>query len=150
MDILYFILLLLLISIVYQALCRRTKLPLPPGPVGSFITGIKNDLPSSEPWKTYATWSGDYQSTSSSPSPALHSHLPSQALSSPSKSTTPAPSSLILRGQSTTSSPSAPTSTRTGHMLGCSTMYARGGRVCSTSRQRIRDTKSITDFWPMV
>lgn len=35
------------------------RLPLPPGPRGSFIYGIKRLLPKSEPWKTYATWS-DY------------------------------------------------------------------------------------------
>jgi len=74
MDILSFFLLLLFIVIVSRVFHQRTTLPLPPGPVGSFFTGIKDHLPSSEPWKAYAAWSDDYQSMSSLPSPPLDSH----------------------------------------------------------------------------
>ncbi|KAJ7464867.1 cytochrome P450 [Mycena galericulata] len=35
---------------------RQSTLPLPPGPRGSIIAGVKADLPKSEPWKTYAKW----------------------------------------------------------------------------------------------
>ncbi|KAL0576540.1 hypothetical protein V5O48_005432 [Marasmius crinis-equi] len=49
----------------HQALLlRRQKtlgLPLPPGPKGTFLTGVKDQIPSS-PWKKYAQWARDFQS----------------------------------------------------------------------------------------
>ena len=83
MNILYYFLLLLLVFLVRRAFHERTKLPLPPGPVGSYFTGIKDDLPSSEPWKTYATWSNDYESTSVSFSsrPFAHAASPGPIIS---------------------------------------------------------------------
>uniref|UniRef100_A0A8H8CER6 Cytochrome P450 n=1 Tax=Psilocybe cubensis TaxID=181762 RepID=A0A8H8CER6_PSICU len=42
-------------------LSKRRK-PLPPGPKGSFFSGVKDKLPSTEPWKTYAAWSSEFAS----------------------------------------------------------------------------------------
>ncbi|KAJ7149440.1 cytochrome P450 [Mycena crocata] len=39
---------------------RHSRLPLPPGPRGSLFTGVKSELPKSEPWKTYAAWGARY------------------------------------------------------------------------------------------
>ncbi|KAJ6500993.1 cytochrome P450 [Mycena vulgaris] len=36
--------------------------PLPPGPTGNLLTGIKAKLPRSEPWRTYAAWGAHYGS----------------------------------------------------------------------------------------
>ncbi|KAJ6479873.1 cytochrome P450 [Mycena vulgaris] len=41
---------------------RRPSLPLPPGPTGNLLTGIKAKLPRSEPWRTYAAWGAHYGS----------------------------------------------------------------------------------------
>ncbi|CAA7257444.1 unnamed protein product [Cyclocybe aegerita] len=41
---------------------KRPRQHLPPGPLGSYLYGVKNQLPSSEPWKTYAKWSETYRS----------------------------------------------------------------------------------------
>ncbi|KAF4616877.1 hypothetical protein D9613_008925 [Agrocybe pediades] len=35
---------------------------LPPGPTGKLFSGVKSQLPSSEPWKTYRAWSKQYAS----------------------------------------------------------------------------------------
>ncbi|KAJ7723729.1 cytochrome P450 [Mycena maculata] len=39
---------------------RPTNLPLPPGPRGKLFSGVKDQLPKSEPWKTYAQWGANY------------------------------------------------------------------------------------------
>ncbi|KAJ7117145.1 cytochrome P450 [Mycena epipterygia] len=39
---------------------QQRTLPLPPGPRGNLFTGIKSQLPKSEPWKTYAAWGTHY------------------------------------------------------------------------------------------
>ncbi|KAF8231177.1 cytochrome P450 [Tricholoma matsutake] len=48
---------IIIASYVYLRSFRR--LPLSPGPQGHFFRGVKHLLPTSEPWKTYATWA-DY------------------------------------------------------------------------------------------
>ncbi|TEB35419.1 cytochrome P450 [Coprinellus micaceus] len=39
---------------------KHTRLQLPPGPRGSLIFGVKQILPTIEPWKTYARWSEEF------------------------------------------------------------------------------------------
>lgn len=46
----------------YSRWTRTTKLPLPPGPPGLPILGNILDAPSNFQWKTYATWSKQYDS----------------------------------------------------------------------------------------
>lgn len=36
--------------------------PLPPGPQGGYFAGVRDQLPSTEPWKTYAAWSTQFTS----------------------------------------------------------------------------------------
>ncbi|KAF8878783.1 cytochrome P450 [Infundibulicybe gibba] len=38
------------------------RLPLPPGPHGSLLFGVKHQLPKSEPWKTYFSWGEQFES----------------------------------------------------------------------------------------
>ncbi|KAJ7595334.1 cytochrome P450 [Mycena floridula] len=57
------LLLVLLLAAVWLLSLRRSrsKLPLPPGPTGSWLFGIKDQLPTSEPWKTYAQWGNHFE-----------------------------------------------------------------------------------------
>lgn len=54
--------LLLVVSILAALLwhSNRSMLPLPPGPRGNLFSGIRSQLPKSEPWKTYAAWGARY------------------------------------------------------------------------------------------
>ncbi|KAJ7936986.1 cytochrome P450 [Mycena leptocephala] len=54
--------LLLVVSILAALLwhSNRSMLPLPPGPRGNLFSGIRSQLPKSEPWKTYAAWGTRY------------------------------------------------------------------------------------------
>ncbi|PFH47463.1 hypothetical protein AMATHDRAFT_67716 [Amanita thiersii Skay4041] len=45
-----------------QTMARSRSIPLPPGPQGDILFGVKGSLPRSEPWKTYFQWSKLYQS----------------------------------------------------------------------------------------
>ncbi|KIJ96180.1 hypothetical protein K443DRAFT_293866 [Laccaria amethystina LaAM-08-1] len=51
-----------LISSLFSRRGNGREVPLPPGPKGSFIAGVKAQLPASEPWKTYASWGKQYNS----------------------------------------------------------------------------------------
>ncbi|KAG7097964.1 hypothetical protein E1B28_005275 [Marasmius oreades] len=57
------ILLVLLLASTVAFLWRRhvSRLSLPPGPKGSFLTGVKDQLPPSAPWKKYATWAEHFR-----------------------------------------------------------------------------------------
>jgi hypothetical protein len=48
---------------------KHTRLQLPPGPRGSLIFGVKQILPTIEPWKTYARWSEEFNGTPYLPGP---------------------------------------------------------------------------------
>ncbi|KAG1742778.1 uncharacterized protein EDB91DRAFT_297782 [Suillus paluster] len=45
---------------VYFYSCRRSRLPLPPGPRPKFFTGNAHQLPKQESWRMYATWAEIY------------------------------------------------------------------------------------------
>ncbi|KAJ6609810.1 cytochrome P450 [Mycena sp. CBHHK59/15] len=45
-----------LVLVWHRIRSRHQALPLPPGPRGGLFTGVKSQLPKSEPWKTYAAW----------------------------------------------------------------------------------------------
>ena len=51
-----FIALAFLVFATYLRSRSLARLPLPPGPRGSFLYGVRRLLPPTEPWKTYATW----------------------------------------------------------------------------------------------
>ncbi|KAJ3506940.1 hypothetical protein NLJ89_g6580 [Agrocybe chaxingu] len=55
----YLLSLLFLTWFLFQ---KRSRQHLPPGPQGSYLYGVKNQLPPAEPWKTYAKWSETYRS----------------------------------------------------------------------------------------
>lgn len=51
----------LIISLVLRYFSKSSNsLPLPPGPRGNVISGVKRLLPASEPWKVYAEWAEKY------------------------------------------------------------------------------------------
>ncbi|TFK41710.1 cytochrome P450 [Crucibulum laeve] len=45
------------VGVLSLAQTSQTRLPLPPGPKGSIISGVAGLMPKLEPWKTYASWS---------------------------------------------------------------------------------------------
>ncbi|KAF9456423.1 cytochrome P450 [Collybia nuda] len=47
------------VSVLYF-LPSKKGLPTPPGPQGSLISGVKNLLPKTLPWETYASWAEQY------------------------------------------------------------------------------------------
>ncbi|KAJ7149692.1 cytochrome P450 [Mycena filopes] len=55
-----FILLVLVCAVLVSSLVWRNTRALPPGPRGSLLSGVKSQLPKSEPWKTYAAWGARY------------------------------------------------------------------------------------------
>lgn len=45
---------------IYYAVALARRLPLPPGPKSKLISGNAHQLPSNEPWKTFAEWSARF------------------------------------------------------------------------------------------
>ncbi|KAJ6617622.1 cytochrome P450 [Mycena sp. CBHHK59/15] len=52
-----------LVLVWHRIRSRHQALPLPPGPRGGLFTGVKSQLPKSEPWKTYAAWGTQFGGT---------------------------------------------------------------------------------------
>ena len=57
-----FFLVTLSVSVVSYRYLVSKRLPLPPGPKGRFLTGVKHLLSPSEPWKQYAEWAHNFSS----------------------------------------------------------------------------------------
>ncbi|ESK87633.1 cytochrome p450 [Moniliophthora roreri MCA 2997] len=53
---------LIFIIILTVNYSRRGTLPLPPGPSGAILTGVKSLIPRTSPWVKYATWAIEYHS----------------------------------------------------------------------------------------